>query len=697
MRKIEKIRISNNTMEKKNFFAPLSKGLGATRRAAMMLLVMLLTATTAWATVRTVTFTLTNHIDTSEATQATFTATGDITATYTVNLPTYRTATEASWTLGDFRFHWVSSASDCKFGVISTNIINANKIYSYWTFTISNDLYIIDNVKYYSGDNGIVRIEQYNDTKSVALTTNNYSMGGNSMGGIHSITIVYSDSPAYHITYELNGGKNAAANPEWYETATGVASLAAPTYKEGYDFGGWYDNADFNGTPVTSIAAGTTGAVTLYAKWTLHKYTINYERNGGSISQFFLTKYTVETSTYDLPTNVTRDGYYFRGWYTDADFASAVVTQVKQGSTGDKTFYAKWEKWDENGDGSVFNPWKIRNEADLRELAEKVNNNGANYKDKYFTQTEDITITGGDWTPIGTGANRFFGTYDGGGHTISGININSTEQYQGLFGLIGLGGFVQNITLVSSTITGGSNTGGIVGRMYRGVVRNCHVRSSVTVKGKDSSINCIGGVAGYNRAGTITGCTSMASVPTGNSTYLGGIVGYLLNDEDGTKGTATNCFSYNKAPIGTKTRGAIATNVERVHKVQNSDGNVTLPEDVPTTDGFLYDGVRYYKGGAEVHLVVNLTAEPGYTVTVSYKAGSDAEVTIRPDDFGDYYFTVPAENKTFTVKAAKTIDPAHFADNGDGSYTIHTATGWNVFCDCLDDNDTYNRFSGKRP
>ena len=71
MRKIEKIRISNNTMEKNFFFAPLSKGLGATRRAAMLLLVMMLTATTAWATVRTVTFTLTNHKNTSEATQAT--------------------------------------------------------------------------------------------------------------------------------------------------------------------------------------------------------------------------------------------------------------------------------------------------------------------------------------------------------------------------------------------------------------------------------------------------------------------------------------------------------------------------------------------------------------------------------------------------------------------------------------------------
>lgn len=122
-----------------------------------------------------------------------------------------------------------------------------------------------------------------------------------------------------------------------------MASLAAPTYKAGYDFGGWYDNDGFSGSPVTGITANSTGAVTLYAKWTPHTYTITYERNGGKISGLYITSYTVETSTFDLP-SATRDGYYFRGWYDNAEFASVAVTQIKQGSTGDKTFYAKWEQ-----------------------------------------------------------------------------------------------------------------------------------------------------------------------------------------------------------------------------------------------------------------------------------------------------------------------------------------------------------------
>ena len=700
----------------KDFFALTSAtGLGgATRRAARTLLATLLltmTAQTAWATVRTVTYTLTDHENYGTKYRATFTATGDINATYTVDLPGQgANALTASWTLGDFRFNWASSSDDqCYFRISDENAIHGFKHYPNWTFTISNDNYYIDNVKYYN-QRGELRADQDNNTKSLALTTSNNSMGGIYTTGIQAFTVTYSDSPAYPITYELNGGKNAAANPERYEQGTGVVSLAAPTYKAGYDFGGWYDNDGFSGSPVTSIAANSTGAVTLYAKWTPHTYTITYERNGGKISGLYITSYTVETSTFNLP-SATRDGYYFRGWYDNAEFASAAVTQIKQGSTGDKTFYAKWEQWDENGDGTQWNPYKIRNEADLRALATAVNG-GSDIGGKYYQQTADITITGGDWTPIGTDNNYFNGNYDGGGYTISGISIDRTENFTGLFGkVIGTKdqhrGFIQNIVLANSTIKGASYTGGIVGRMGNGHVLNCHVRNSVTVQANvdgTSSTNKklgFGGVVGYMSGGTVRNCTSMATVDNGGHQYVqyfGGVIGYMTNStgSSGMTATAADCFSYNKAPIGrqaSKPYSGTATNVERVHKVQNTDGNVTLPEDVPTTAGFLYDGMRYYKGGAVVPLVVNLTEEAGYTITVSYKPGSDAEVTISPDDFGDYYFTVPAQNKTFTVKAAKAIDPDDFSQDGD-TYTIHTATGWNVFCDLLAENDK-GYFSGK--
>ena len=85
----------------------------------------------------------------------------------------------------------------------------------------------------------------------------------------------------YNITYVLNGGKNASGNPSTYADNVGVSSFAAPTRKH-YTFGGWYDNAYWLGTPVTSIPAGSSGDRTLYAKWTIDSYTVTWKNSDGS-------------------------------------------------------------------------------------------------------------------------------------------------------------------------------------------------------------------------------------------------------------------------------------------------------------------------------------------------------------------------------------------------------------------------------
>ena len=673
-------------------------------RAAVTLLLALFTAQTAGATVRMVTFTLTDNTHTAEAIKATFTATGDINATYTVNLPRPSTATEASWTLGDFRFHWVSSASDSKFGVTGSNTIHATLLYPNWTFTISNNLYIIDNVKYYSSDGSVVQQELDNDTKSIALTTNNFGMGGTYGSGIHSITIVYSDPPAYRIGYELNGGTNDAANPEWYESATGVASLANPTrtFKgygglvstSAYDFGGWYDNAGLSGSPVTSIPANSTGAKTLYAKWTAHTYTITYYPNEGTMPSSYRTTYTVETPTFNLPTP-SRDGYYFRGWYTNDDFAGANYTQIKERRYArDFTFYAKWEKWNENGDGTKWNPYKVKNEADLRALATKVSG-GDECDGVYYQQTADITITGGNWTPIGTENIDFSGNYDGGGYTISGITIDTSDNFQGLFGNVtGTSdqhcGFIQNIILENSSIHGGDYTGGIVGWLSNGHALNCHVRSSVTVTGTSD----VGGIVGYFHNGTVSSCTSMATVSTG--LYVGGIIGYMTQ-KSGRTATATDCFSYGNKPIG-KLGSGTKTNVRTVYRMRCTDGSVTLPDAVAETDGFYWDGIGYYKPGVAIPLTVTPPAV-GYDTEVTYTGNN----TITPDENGEYFYTVigVSGDETFTAKTHVSSllgwTSSYAPDGTTNPYVISSAEGWNLFCDCLaeENNTTWNRFSGK--
>ena len=140
---------------------------------------------------------------------------------------------------------------------------------------------------------------------------------------------------SYTITYELDGGINAPENPAGYNVETGTITLKAPT-KDKYDFKGWYKDGEFT-DEITEITQGTTGNITLYAKW-LENYTITYELNDGTNAPENPAGYNVETGTITLKDPV-KTGYTFAGWYS-AD--NSPVTKIPQGTTGDITLYAKW-------------------------------------------------------------------------------------------------------------------------------------------------------------------------------------------------------------------------------------------------------------------------------------------------------------------------------------------------------------------
>ena len=133
---------------------------------------------------------------------------------------------------------------------------------------------------------------------------------------IYKIDLVLNDNnqPAYKIDYELNEGTNASSNPAVYEKSTGVASFANPT-KSGYTFDGWYLNADFTGDRVTSIAAGTTGDVKLYAKWRIiNNYHITFSPGAYGTGTMPTDDVPIGDS-YTLPEcGFTASGYHFTGW-----------------------------------------------------------------------------------------------------------------------------------------------------------------------------------------------------------------------------------------------------------------------------------------------------------------------------------------------------------------------------------------------
>lgn len=145
---------------------------------------------------------------------------------------------------------------------------------------------------------------------------------------------------SYPVSYNLNGGTNNSVNPSSYTIESSLIDLKAPV-KNNYDFAGWFVSESLIGRVVESIGGGTTGEITLYAKWNPTKYSITYNLNGGTNAVENPANYTVESKTIMLAVP-QKEGYVFGGWYTDSSFSETKQTQITKGSSGNKTYYAKW-------------------------------------------------------------------------------------------------------------------------------------------------------------------------------------------------------------------------------------------------------------------------------------------------------------------------------------------------------------------
>ena len=154
----------------------------------------------------------------------------------------------------------------------------------------------------------------------------------------------------------------------------------------------------------------------------------------------------------------------------------------------------------------------------LMNVAELVNGGKT---DINITLDKNIDLTGKDWTPIGTDYdNSYKGTFDGGGHTITGLTFTTNDEYAGLFGWLNRAGTVKNVVMEGVQITSnqiyGGSIGGVVGYSW-GTIENCSVSGSV------SGTKCVGGVVGAQIGGSITGCSSSATVK--GTVDVGGVAG----------------------------------------------------------------------------------------------------------------------------------------------------------------------------
>ena len=179
---------------------------------------------------------------------------------------------------------------------------------------------------------------------------------------------------------------------------------------------------------------------------------------------------------------------------------------------------------------SNTNTYTVYNADGLMNVAELVNGGKT---DINITLDKNIDLTGKGWTPIGTDYdNSYTGTFDGGGHTITGLTITTKDQFVGLFGYLNRAGTVKNVVMEGIQITSNhmfGNTGGVAGFSW-GTIENCSVSGSV------SGTVYVGGVVGVQIGGSITGCSSSATVK--GMVDVGGVAG-----QTNSSATLTACYA----------------------------------------------------------------------------------------------------------------------------------------------------------
>ena len=353
------------------------------------------------------------------------------------------------------------------------------------------------------------------------------------------------------------------------------------------------------------------------------------------------------------------------------------------------------------------NTYEIATKTDLYRLANIVNVSRNECDGLTFRQTQDI-VCDACYTPIGYQGDNdhsyFRGTYDGQGHTVSGITVTrmgntSADKYIGLFGYI-YEGTVQNVVLANSTFTGYRYVGGIAGEIGWGTVRNCRVESSVTIKVGNSPAENFGGVVGYihGSGALMTGCVSAATIENN---------GLTCNDCGGISGDVDNCTLKDCLYIGTsvtgtgyvgsiagdKTSATISNNyytaislggVGAYTSAADQDGarrarTVTLGEGIALADTpVTYDlsGITAY-GSTAIGYGGKIYSGEGQTLTLEYTgtvpSGFALEgFRVNGTAIDGNTFTMPAKNVTVTYSLQPIAVPGDV--NGDGTLSIADVT-----------------------
>lgn len=280
--------------------------------------------------------------------------------------------------------------------------------------------------------------------------------------------------------------------------------------------------------------------------------------------------YTVAKITADMQSGITITGATINGWATTVDRGELTFSEI---DISYNTITSTYEIYSANG---------LRAFADLvNGTACSVSNLATEGASEYFNfgavnrairgkLIRDIDLGGIDdqgkgveeniFTPIGNSNCKYYGIFDGGGHQISGLYINSLTSYMGLFGVIS-SATIKNLT-VSGSVTADMYSGGIIGDTYDSTIDNC--TNLVSVYG----LGTIGGITGNAYQSTITNCKNVGDIESSGS-RTGGIVGsHIVTGDIATAVTIacyiSDCSNEGSVEGATNTGGIVGETASRI-------------------------------------------------------------------------------------------------------------------------------------
>ena len=399
----------------------------------------------------------------------------------------------------------------------------------------------------------------HTDEKPTTVFTGDVSCEGDIRGGIFhgSVTVTDSNGNMGTVWEKFCGNLSGGT---FYGPVTTECHVSGGTFYRGLTMN---KNAKLSGQPIDTgdVINDTTNT----PEPNVTPATVTYRDGGTEYAKQLVRKGTRVTA----PDDPQKDGWAFVAWLN----AAGAVYHFDSSIYGDVTFTAKWRKA-LTGAGTEQDPYRIATAEELGLFRDTVNGGGQAQNTACAVLTADIDLQNQLWTPIGSSQNPYGGIFDGGGHTIKNLNVNSTANHAGLFENAHNAVFKDLTVAGSVTITSGY-AGGLLGSGTGAItITNC-INTAAVASG-ESAGGLVGIFGDADSDLTITGCANLGTVTaelmsagiisqvSGNGlisdcynagevkilrskgfTFLGGIAGWITVRGDDAAKTLTirSCYS----------------------------------------------------------------------------------------------------------------------------------------------------------